>query len=200
MKRSNVLAAMLCIVLALAAGGCTSDTQAEEPAATQTQDSQPATEQDVESSTAEQGEWAEAAPVLPGDDALLAAAEQSLYPIYRPTVLPTDFSYLEDESMINPNTTGIAYGNGNARLLIIQGSWDLGDVESVTLSEDAQWGATSASLLGKVPFAWQGPVYSQDAEAVFAHDLHDGASYAIMGVGVTREDLLAVAASMELIE
>ncbi len=193
MNRLRVLVVLFCVALSFALVGCTSATTANDAAMTPEEETAPSIR---ESAVATMGEWAEAVAVLPADEAYVQAAQQFDFTLYRPTYLPTDFTYLADESQIGPDLVAIAYGNGDARLLVIQGIWDIGDDPDMTFSEGGKWGTLDAKYVDGIGFAWEGPAYGDDAEAVLAHSLEPGDNAAVMGVGVPAEELRGVAESM----
>ncbi len=176
----------LLLALSLALFGCSQDPiTAEEPAPAQsTSPSPPATPSPQPGTVAS----------IPGVEVYSAAAQQFGFALYTPTYMPAGFEYLPDESTIEPDLVGIVYGNGGARLLIIQGIWDLGD-PSELISDSASFAGRPAQLRA-LGFAWQGPAYGQDALAVYALELEHGSNYGVVAVGVDQDELLTVARSM----
>lgn len=69
--------------------------------------------------------------------------------IYAPTYLPKGYSHLRDESSTDKLLVGVSYGRGDARLLFLQGGWDVGSPNTV-VSADAEFGASKATFLKDV--------------------------------------------------
>lgn len=193
MNRTRVLVILSCLALSLVLSGCASaDDSSTNTGAADTTTATPAAEPAPE--TDEPAPAGDSAP-RSGADVYARAAEQFAYTLYEPTYLPEGFEYIEDESKVERNLVGIIYGAGDARLLIIQGSWDMGDSDSTAVDQAAKWGTTQAQLLTGIGFAWTGPAFDEPAETLLAPRI-EGASYAIFCVDVPREELLTVGESM----
>lgn len=120
--------------------------------------------------------------------------------VYAPATIPAGFTYLGAESTLHPDLVGIVYAKDDARILVLQGAFDVGEGPERVEGLSASFGPLEAAYYTNARYAWQpeSPVYGVEGEAVLAGD--GAASYELFGSGVSREDLLAIAASMRLVQ
>lgn len=130
-------------------------------------------------------------------EVFLRAARDRL-PVFEPTRIPKGFRWLPDEKV---GAIGVVYGRGTDRIVVIEGAWDLGD-PAVRRLGDADFGPLPGRLLGDVPYFEGRPgdgLYGRKGYAVLA-DFHGAGNYMVMGLGLTRAEILDVALSMERVK
>jgi len=184
-RRIALVVAPLALALVLGGCSCTPQSAQEPPARLPAEEMTPTQSPEPEPSTAQ---------TVPAAEEFERAAAQSTFPLYIPTYVPGGFVYLPEESTVEPDLVAIAYGSGTARVLVIQGVWDLGE-QGESISENVRFGPLQARM-SKGRFAWEGPAYGQDALVVMAQRPETGVNYAVISTGLDEAQLLTVARRM----
>ena len=195
--RRAVLLALAVSLAAFGATGCggTEETAVEPPA------EPPAAEQESAVEPTEDTPEAER-PAVPADyDEFLAeAAAQANFTFYVPSEIPPDFSFLPEESTIDPDGVGIVFTSDDALLWVLQGAFDTGEGPVEVSGVSATFGPLDATLYSNVGY-WSyaaDELYGALGEAVIADD--GRAAYMVFGTGVSRVYILSTAREMQLYE
>ncbi len=195
--RHTVLFVLAAALVLFGATGCSrgEETPAERPIETPAPEPDPAIESAEETPDAER-------PAVPEDyDEFLAqAAAQVNYTFYVPSELPPDFDFAPEESAFGPDGSSIVFALDDSRLLVMQGSFDIGDGPTEVSGISATFGPLDAKLYGSIGYLVdpESELYGAPGEAVLAAD--GATSYMVFGTGVSRVYILSTAREMRLFE
>ena len=193
-RRAVVIALAISLAVFGATGCGASEDAGVEPA------EPPVAEQDSAVEPAEETPEAER-PALPADyeEFLAEAAAQANFPFYVPSDIPPDFSFLAEESSIEPDLIGIAFHSDDARVYVLQGAYDVGEGPSEVSGVSATFGPLDAALYSNVGYGnASSELYNALGEAVLAAD--GPTTYMVFGTGVSRVYVLSTAREMRLYE